>query len=90
MMIAISVCALIGNAICLYLLQKSKSKEAHMQANVIFKSNDVIMNLGVVVAGVLVYLLNSKFPDLIIGSIVFIIVTRGCVGNTEIRKVTNE
>lgn len=54
-MIIISVLALIGNSICLYLLQKSKSKEAHMEASMIFTSNDVIINLGVIVAGVLVF-----------------------------------
>lgn len=76
-MIVISVLALTGNGICLYLLQKSKSKEAHMQASMIFTSNDVIVNLGVIVAGGLVYLTNSKYPDLIIGTIVFFIVGQG-------------
>ncbi|GAL73220.1 cobalt-zinc-cadmium resistance protein CzcD [Jejuia pallidilutea] len=46
-MIIVSVFALIANAICLYILQKSKSKdEAHMKASMIFTSNDVIINLG--------------------------------------------
>jgi len=78
-MIFISVLALIGNGICLVLLQKSKSKEAHMQASVIFTSNDVIINLGVIIAGFLVYTFNSKLPDLIIGSLIFLIVARGAV-----------
>jgi len=34
-MIIISILALIGNGLCLYLLQKSKSEEAHMQASMI-------------------------------------------------------
>lgn len=77
MMIGISFFALIGNAISLYLLQKSKSKEAHMQASMIFTSNDVIINIGVMIAGALVYFTASNLPDLIIGSIVFIIVAFG-------------
>ena len=77
-MIIVSIFALLANAICLYLLQQSKSKEeAHMQASMIFTSNDVIINLGVITAGVLVYWLNSNFPDLIIGTIVFILVLQG-------------
>lgn len=77
-MIVISVFALIANGICLYLLQQSKSKEeAHMKATMIFTSNDVIINLGVIVAGVLVNWLNSNKPDLIIGTIVFILVIQG-------------
>ena len=77
-MIVISVFALIANGICLYLLQQSKSKEeAHTKATMIFTSNDVIINLGVIVAGVLVNWLNSNKPDLIIGTIVFILVIQG-------------
>ena len=57
-MIIISILALIGNGLCLYLLQKSKSKEAHMQASMIFTSNEVVVNLGVIVAGGLDYLTN--------------------------------
>lgn len=76
-MIVVSFFALIANGICLYLLQRSKSKEAHMKASMIFTSNDVIVNVGVILAGVLVYFTKSKFPDLIIGTIVFYIVARG-------------
>jgi Co/Zn/Cd efflux system component len=48
-----------------------------MKASWIFTSNDVIVNLGVILAGVLVYLTESNKPDLIIGSIVFLLVARG-------------
>ena len=85
-MIIVSILALIGNGLCLYLLQKSKSKEAHMQASMIFTSNDVIVNLGVIVAGILVYLTNSKYPDLIIGTIVFIIVGQGAFKILKLSK----
>jgi len=85
-MILISIFALIGNGLCLYLLQKSKSKEAHMQASMIFTSNDVIVNLGVIVAGVLVYLTNSKYPDLIVGTIVFFIVGQGALKILKLSK----
>ncbi|GAB6270146.1 MAG: hypothetical protein STSR0002_28890 [Smithella sp.] len=79
-MIIVSVLALIANSICMYLLQKTKGKEeAHMKASLIFTSNDVIINLGVIAAGFLVNLLNSNKPDLIIGTIVFIIVIRGAI-----------
>lgn len=79
-MILVSVFALIANGFCLYLIQKSKSKEeAHMQASLIFTSNDVIINLGVIVAGVLVYVTNTRFPDLVIGFIVFVLVMQGAM-----------
>jgi Co/Zn/Cd efflux system component len=82
----ISILALIGNGLCLYLLQKSKSKEAHVQASMIFTSNDVIVNIGVIVAGGLVYLTNSKYPDLIVGTIVFFIVGRGAIKILKLSK----
>lgn len=78
-MIVVSILALMANAFCLYLLQKSKSKDAHMQASAIFTSNDVIINLGVITAGILVSWLDSNKPDLIIGTIVFAVVVRGAI-----------
>ena len=85
-MIIVSILALIANGICLYLLQKSKSKEAHMQASMIFTSNDVVINLGVITAGVLVNWLDSSKPDLIIGTIVFVIVVQGAIRILNIAK----
>lgn len=85
-MIIISILALIGNGLCLYLLQKSKSKEAHMQASMIFTSNDVIVNLGVILAGSLVFLTNSKYPDLIVGTVVFFIVAQGAFKILKLSK----
>lgn len=85
-MIIVSVLALMANALCLYLLQKNKSKEAHMQASMIFTSNDVIINSGVIIAGLLVNWLDSGYPDLIIGAIVFVIVARGAYRILNIAK----
>lgn len=78
-MIGVSMAALVANATCLWLLQKNNSNESHMKASVIFTSNDVIANLGVVVAGILVYVFDSPLPDLIIGCIVFYLVTKGAI-----------
>jgi Co/Zn/Cd efflux system component len=85
-MIGVSIFALIANGVCLYLLQKSKSNEAHMKASMIFTSNDVIINAGVILAGVLVLLTQSKYPDLIIGSIVFFIVVQGAIRILKLGK----
>jgi Co/Zn/Cd efflux system component len=86
-MIFVSVLALLANGICLYLLQKSKSKEeAHMKASMIFTSNDVIINLGVITAGLLVHWLHSSKPDLIIGTIVFVLVIQGAIRILKLGK----
>jgi Co/Zn/Cd efflux system component len=76
-MIWVSIFALAGNVLCLYLLQRSRSTEVHMQASMIFTSMDVIVNVGVIIAGVMVYLTHSKIPDLAVGTIVFVLLSRG-------------
>jgi len=85
-MIIISVLALIGNLVSLWLINKAKSEEAHMQASAIFTSNDIIVNGGVILAGVLVYWLDSKWPDLAIGGIVFAFVMRGAIRILKLSK----
>jgi len=86
-MIIVSIFALIANGICLYILQKSKSKEeAHMKASMIFTSNDVIINLGVIIAGFLVNYFSSNKPDLIIGIIVFVLVIQGAIRILKLGK----
>jgi Co/Zn/Cd efflux system component len=57
-----------------------------MQASMIFTSNDIIINAGVIVAGFLVLFTNSKYPDLIIGSLVFFIVFRGAFRILKLSK----
>jgi Co/Zn/Cd efflux system component len=85
-MIVVSLFALLGNVICLLLLQRSKSSEAHIKASMIFTSNDVIVNLGVITAGAMVYLTHSRFPDLIIGLAVFILVANGALRILKLGK----
>jgi Co/Zn/Cd efflux system component len=85
-MIAVALLALIGNLVSLWLINKAKSDEAHMQASAIFTSNDIIVNGGVILAGVLVFWFGSKLPDLIIGAIVFSFVIRGAVRILKIAK----
>ncbi len=86
-MIIVSIFALLANAYSLYLMQKSKSKEeAHMKASLIFTSNDIVINLGVIAAGILVYAFHSSIPDLLIGSIVFLLVVRGALRILKVAK----
>lgn len=86
-MIIVSIFALMANGICLYILQKSKSREeAHMKASMIFTSNDVLINLGVIIAGILVNWFHSNKPDLIIGTIVFILVIQGAFRILKLSK----
>lgn len=76
-MIAVGLLALLANLICLKLISKHRDGEVHMRASWIFSKNDVLANLGVILAGVLVYLLDTRLPDLLIGSLVALLVIRG-------------
>lgn len=78
-MIGVSVLALLANVVCLWLINRVKGREAHMRASAIFTSNDIVVNSGVILAGVLVYLWQSRWPDLIIGCVVFALVMRGAL-----------
>lgn len=76
-MMAIAFIALIANTCCLLLLSKHKEGGAHMKASWIFSANDVLINVGVIVAGALVAWTGSNYPDLIIGTITGAIVLNG-------------
>jgi Co/Zn/Cd efflux system component len=77
LMMSMGAIALVANVICLVIIRKQKNDEVHMRASWIFSANDVIANLGVIFAGVLVFWLDSRWPDLIIGVIVSCVVLRG-------------
>ncbi|MEQ5816480.1 cation transporter [Marinobacter sp. NFXS11] len=70
MMMAVASVALIANISCLLLIAKHREGGAHMKASWIFSANDVVINLGVVLAGLLVAWTGSNYPDLIIGGVV--------------------
>ncbi|MFQ5714894.1 MAG: cation transporter [Candidatus Scalinduaceae bacterium] len=78
-MIFVGLVALVANVICLVLLAKHRDGEVHMRATWIFSKNDVIANLGVITAGVLVAYFSSAIPDLTIGCIISAVVIRGGV-----------
>lgn len=85
-MIIVSIFALLANIASLYILTKASNKEVHMRASMICTSNDIIVNAGVIAAGILVSMLNSHFPDLIIGAVVFTIVCRGSFQILQLAK----
>jgi len=88
LMVGISMLALIANVTCLSLISKHRDGEIHMRASWIFSKNDVIANSGVILAGGLVQILNSRWPDLLIGIVIVLVVIRG--GNTIITEARNE
>ena len=79
LMITVAAVALIANATSMWLLARHRSGGAHMKASWIFTTNDVIANVGVIAAAVLVRLLSSPWPDLVVGTIIALVVLNGAV-----------
>lgn len=85
-MIWVSLLALAANVICLILISRHREGGVHMKASQIFSANDVIANLGVLLAGVLVTTTNSRIPDLLIGFLIAIVVFRGSLAILKISR----
>ncbi len=76
-MIAVGALALAANLASLIIVWGQREGEVHMRASFIFSQNDVIVNLGVILGGLLVWALGSRLPDLVIGGLVSFAVLRG-------------
>lgn len=87
LMMGVATLALIANVSCLFVLFKHREGEVHMKASWIFSTNDVIANLGVIIAGAIVHFFDNQMPDLIIGTVVAIIVFRGALSILNMSKV---
>ena len=77
LMFCISIVALAANAYCLILLSRQKNREVHIQASWIFTRSDVVANSGVILAAVIIYFSQSRWPDLIIGAGISLFVLYG-------------
>jgi len=86
MMMGVAALALAANVTCLWLLAKHRKGEVHMKASWIFSTNDVIANLGVIVAGVLVNITQSPVPDLVVGAVIGSVVFSGALRILRLSK----
>ena len=68
--------ALIVNTIVLRLLSKHREGEVHLRATWIFTRADVVANVAVLFAALLVFLTDSRYPDLVVGFGIGAYVTR--------------
>lgn len=65
------------NLLVLRLLRAHRSAGVHFKASWIFTSNDMLVNIGVALSGLLVMLFRSPIPDLVIGVVIVGIVFKG-------------
>lgn len=76
-MIIVSLIALGGNTASLLILNRSDNREAHIEASRIFTSGDIIVNIGVILSAIAVAITGTRYPDLVVGALVFLLVLRG-------------
>ncbi len=85
LIMAMAFLALIANVTCLWLVSKHRDGGTHMKASAIFSANDVLANVGVILAGALVAWSGSPYPDLAIGAAIAVIVLSGAVRILRLR-----
>jgi len=68
--------ALVANLACLRLLWRFRSQDVNMASTFECSRNDVVSNVGVLVAAGAVALLNSPWPDIVIGSAMAVLFLR--------------
>lgn len=78
-MIGIALLALGANVACMALISSHRGGGLHMRASWIFSTNDVIANIGVIVAAALVAWTGSAIPDLAVGTIIALVVLSGAM-----------
>jgi cation diffusion facilitator family transporter len=62
--------ALAANAVCFALLYRHRSDNLNMSSTWLCSRNDLIANVGVLVAAGATYLIDSRWPDIIVGCII--------------------
>jgi len=68
--------ALSANLVCFFLLYRHRSDNLNMSSTWLCSRNDLIANLGVLIAAGVTYLLASRWPDIIVGCIIAILFLR--------------
>jgi len=78
-MIGTALLSLVVNLTVLRMLAPMKSGEVHLRATWLFTRADVVANLGVILAGLLVLWLRAPYPDFVIGTLIGLYVIKEAV-----------
>lgn len=73
LMLLVGGLALAANLVCLLLLWRFRKHDVNMASTFECSRNDVVSNVGVLVAGVLVAAFESPWPDILIGSLIALV-----------------
>jgi cation diffusion facilitator family transporter len=64
----IGLLVLLGNGLCFLLLFRHRSDDLNMRSTWLCSRNDIIANISVLIAAIGVKLLNTRWPDILIGA----------------------
>lgn len=73
------VLALAANTACLLLLTRHRDDDLNMRSTWICSRNDIIANVGILVAAAAVFATGSMWPDLVLGLIITVVFMRSAV-----------
>ena len=76
LMSGIAIIALVANIGCLFLLTRHRHDDINMRSTWLCSRNDIIANLGVIVAAVSVMLTTSIWPDILISALIMVVFLR--------------
>jgi Co/Zn/Cd efflux system component len=79
LMVIVALAALAANVTSMWLLARHRSGGAPMKASWICTQTDVIANLGVIAAALMVYIFQSALPDLVIATVIAFVVLTGAI-----------
>ena len=80
MMGTIGSVALAANLVCFFLLYRHRSDNLNMSSVWLCSRNDLIANVGVLVAAAGGYALQSRWPDIVVGGIIAVVFLGSAVG----------
>ena len=90
-MIGTALLSLAVNLTVLRLLAPMKSGDVHLRATWLFTRADVVANLGVILAGLLVQWLSVPYPDFVIGTLIGLYVIKEAIEILrDVRSEANE
>ena len=79
LMLIFGALALVANLACLRLLWRFRSHDVNMASTFECSRNDVISNVGVLIAAALVALTASPWPDIVVGGIIAALFLRSAI-----------
>jgi cation diffusion facilitator family transporter len=75
----VAVIALLGNLTCLYLLTKHKEQDINMSSIWECSKNDILNNLSIIAAAVIVWITNVGWADVLVGFILSVLLIKSSI-----------